>query len=267
MRHSVDFEQTPRAVVALADEYPAGFVDPCHSHRRAQLLYASSGVMSVITDAGTFVVPPQRAVWLPAGTEHEVSCRGPVSLRTLYIEPIKAAGLPAKPCVLEVSDLLRALIMEAMRLKPEYDLEGRGGRIVDLSLDEIGALPVADLYTPMPMDRRLLRVCRAILENPANDADLDSLASMAGMSRRTLTRAFREETGMSVAAWRQHVRLLEALSLLAVGKPVTTVAFIVGYDSASSFTAMFHKVFGVSPSQYFAQYAENPVRADLARTN
>ena len=73
------------------------------------------------------------------------------------------------------------------------------------------------------------------------------------MSRRTLTRLFRQQTGMSVAAWRQQVRLLEALSLLAMGRPVTTVAYDVGYDSPSSFTAMFHKVFGVAPSQYFAR--------------
>lgn len=253
MHRSIEVERTPRTVVALADEYPAGFVDPRHSHRRAQLLYATTGVMTVVTAKGTFVVPPQRAVWIPSGVEHEVSCRGEVSLRTLYVEPEACEHLPSHSCVVEVSPLLRALILEVMRFKREYKLDGREGRIAELVLDEIVNLPVADLHAPMPQDPRLARVCRAILEDPSIDTDLDALAEVAGMSRRTLTRLFRQETGMSVAAWRQQVRLLEALSLLAIGRPVTTVAFDVGYDSPSSFTAMFHKVFGVAPSQYFAR--------------
>jgi AraC-like DNA-binding protein len=253
MQRSIDVERTPRPVVALADEYAAGFVDPRHSHRRAQLLYAITGVMSVVTGEGSFVIPPQRAVWIPGGVEHEVSCRGAVSLRTLYVDAPDGAHLPKHTCVLEVSPLLRALILEVMRFKREYELDGREGRIAQLILDEIVTLPVTDLHVPMPQDPRLARVCRAILDEPGCDADLDRLADVAGMSRRSLTRLFREATGMSVAAWRQHVRLLEALSLLAVGRPVTTVAFDVGYDSPSSFTAMFHKAFGVAPSQYFAR--------------
>jgi AraC-like DNA-binding protein len=253
MQRSIDVEQTPRPVVALADEYPAGFVDARHSHRRAQLLYATTGVMSVVTDDGSFVIPPQRAVWIPGGVEHEVSCRGAVSLRTLYVDAPENVRLPRRTCVLEVSPLLRALILEVMRFKREYALDGREGRIAQLILDEIVTLPVTALHVPMPQDARLARVCRAMLDDPAKDEDLDALASLAGMSRRSLTRLFRLETGMSVVAWRQHLRLLEALSLLAIGQQVTTVAFDVGYDSPSSFTAMFHKVFGVAPSQYFAR--------------
>ena len=253
MRRSADYEQVPRPVVALADEYPAGFTDPPHSHRRAQLLYATTGVMSVVTAEGSFVIPPQRAVWIPAGVEHEVSCRGAVSLRTLYVEPDAGERLPHQTCVVEVTPLLRALILEVMRFAPEYAVEGREGLIVRLLLDEITILPVTDLHVPMPQDPRLARLCRAILDDPAADADLDELADLARMSRRTLTRQFRQETGMSVAAWRQHVRLMEALSRLACGQPVTTVALDVGYDSPSSFTAVFHKVFGAAPSQYFAR--------------
>lgn len=253
MRRSADYEQVPRPVVALADEYPAGFVDPAHSHRRAQLLYATTGVMSVVTHEGNFVVPPQRAVWIPGGTEHEVSCRGAVSLRTLYIEPDAGERLPHRTCVVEVTPLLRALILEVMRFNPEYAVEGREGLIVRLLLDELLTLPVTDLHVPMPQDPRLARLCRAIIDDPAGDADLDQMAEMARMSRRTLTRLFRLETGMSVASWRQHVRLMEALSRLACGQPVTTVALDVGYDSPSSFTAVFHKVFGAAPSQYFAR--------------
>lgn len=244
-------DRTPRPVIALADEYPAGFVDPRHAHRQAQLLYGLAGVMSVVTDQGSFVVPPLRALWLPAGAEHEVSCRGAVSLRTLYFDPGICAALPKRCAVIEISDLLKALIVEVTKFEAEYDVEGREGRIISLLLDEIVAMPGAPLHAPMPKNERLARVCRAILADPAHGGDLDDWAELAGMGRRTLTRLFRADTGMSLAMWRQQVRLLEALSLLASGRPVTMVAYDVGYDSPSAFTASFHRTFGAPPSQYF----------------
>jgi AraC-like DNA-binding protein len=100
---------------------------------------------------------------------------------------------------------------------------------------------------------RLARVCRAIFKNPAQGQSLAFWARAAGMSRRTLTRTFRRETGMSFASWRQHVRLLEALSRLATGQPVTAVALDVGYQSPSAFTARFRRTFGTTPTHYYTQ--------------
>lgn len=256
---AADYQNVPRPVAILADEYASGYVDVRHSHRRAQLLYASTGVMSVIAEEEGFVVPPLRAVWLPGGTQHEVHYRGRVSLRTLYVEPQASVNLPTRCRVIEVSDFLRSLILEASNLPIEYDLGGRGGRIMALLLEEISAMPAAPLHAPMPTDERLARICRAIFKNPAQDDKLEDWARIAGMSRCTVARLFRRETGMSFAAWRQHVRLLEALSRLAIGHSVTTVAMDVGYHSPSAFTAMFHRTFGTTPSRYFATDAGDPV--------
>jgi len=248
MLRSADLEWVPRPVVALADEYPARFVDPRHSHTRAQLLFAAAGVMSVVTDDASFVIPPQRAIWVPAGVNHEVTCRSPVSVRTLYFEP--GLGLPTECRVIEVSELLRALVLEAMTLPREYDADGRDGRIVQLILDSIRAHAAVRLCAPMPREPRLLRVCQALIADPTRAETLDDWAEMACMSRRTFTRAFREQTGMSLVAWRQHVRLLEALARLACGQPVTSIAFDVGYESPSAFTVAFQRAFGVAPSRY-----------------
>lgn len=248
MLRSSDLEWVPRPVVALADEYPAQFVDPRHSHTRAQLLYAASGVMSVVTDQASFVIPPQRAIWVPAGVYHEVTCRSAVSVRTLYVDA--AGDLPRECRVIEVSELMRALILEAMLLPREYDTAGRAGRIVELILDSIASPATASLCAPMPRDARLLKVCEALIEDPTRGDSLDDWASHACMSRRTFTRSFRDETGMSLAEWRQHVRLLEALARLACGQAVTTIAFDVGYESPSAFTAAFQRAFGVPPSRY-----------------
>lgn len=248
MLRSLDLEWVPRPVVALADEYPARFVDPRHCHPRAQLLYAAAGVMSVVTDGASFVIPPQRAIWMPAGVHHEVTCRSAVSVRTLYVDA--EDDLPNECRVFEVSELLRALILEAMTLPREYDPAGRGGRIVQLILDSIAVPPAASLCAPMPRDARMLKVCRALIEDPTRADSLDDWAAQACMSRRTFTRSFRDETGMSLAAWRQHVRLLEALARLSCGQAVTTIAFDVGYESPSAFTAAFQRAFGVPPSRY-----------------
>ena len=255
-----DCDTVARPVSVLALECPRGFIDAPHIHRRSQLLYASAGVMSVVTREAAFLVPPQRAVWLPAGTEHEVHYKADVSLRTLYIEPEANARLPSRCRVLEVSDLLRILILAATTLPPEYNRDGRDGRIMALLLDEIAAMPTVPLQAPIPRDERFARACREMLKNPMRQQSLEDLARTLSMSRRTATRLFRRETGMTFTAWRQHVRLLDALSRLAEGRPVSAVAFEVGYRSLSSFTAMFRRTFGVTPSHYYSE-PDTPARS------
>lgn len=256
MKRSCDLPLTIRPVVALEDNYPAGFVDPYHVHHRSQLSYATSGVMAVMTEQTSFVLPPHRAVWLPAGTMHQVTCSGPVTINTLYIDP----DLPDQPqaCrVFEVSELVRALIHEILTFDHAYDVDGREGRIVRMLLDEIKRMPTIPVHAPMPRDRRLRRVCDMIIADPADQRSLDDWTSVAGMGRRTFTRAFKVETGMGLATWRQQVRLMAAISLLASGRSITSVAFDVGYDSPSSFTAMFHRALGVPPSLYSRGEASN----------
>jgi AraC-like DNA-binding protein/mannose-6-phosphate isomerase-like protein (cupin superfamily) len=247
---SIDYQDVPRPVAALADEYESGSTQPRHSHKRAQVLYSISGVASVTTDHASYILPPQRALWIPSGVAHEMTCRGHVSVRTLYIDERVRGDLPEACRVFEVSDLLRELILAAVRMPVEYDEAGRDGRVMGLILDEIASAPSIPLDISMPLDARLLKVCRAILDDPAHADTLDDWARVAGMGRRTFTRMFRRETQMSFATWRQHVRLMEAMSRLASGEPVTAVAFDVGYNSPSAFTAMFRKAFGAAPTRY-----------------
>lgn len=257
-KQSVDYVLTSRTVVGLKDEYPAGYVDQEHSHNRAQLLYAESGVMSVVTGQSTYAVPPQRALWMAAGVSHEVSCRSDVSLRTLYIdapapeterEADRDADL-ADCRLIEVSDFLQALIIEIVNFDIRKSISERERLIVDLLLHEIWSMPRAPYHVRMPRNEKLCRACQIIAQDPANHSSLDELAEIACISRRTFTRMFRHETGMSFAVWRQQMRLMEALSLMGSGRSITTAAYEVGYNSPSAFTAAFHRTFGLSPSQY-----------------
>ena len=247
---AVDYQDLPRPVAAMADEYPPGHASVRHTHRRSQLFYATTGVVRVVTLDGTWTAPPHRAVWVPGGIEHQVVCRGAVAFRTLYIEPDASPCLPETCCVLDVSELLRALILRAVALPLEYEPSGPDGRVMALILDELGTATSSPLHVPMPSTRSLRRLCEAFLREPACKDDIDRWAAGAAMSRCTLTRRFRSETGMAIAEWRQQARMMEALSLIGEGTPVTTAAFEVGYDSASAFSAAFRRVFGCPPTHY-----------------
>lgn len=248
MKHYSDLKTNDCPVLGLSDEYSAGFTDIWHSHERPQLLYAITGVMSISTLTAQYTVPPQRALLIPAGMAHEVSCRDSVSLRTLYFEP--SADLPAGCILMEISEFLRALIIEVVSFEGNTPASERDIKIAALLIAELRRMPTAPFSVLMPTDPRLLRVCKAIADDPSDQRDLDAWASYAAMGRRTFTRMFREETGMGLTTWKQQVRLMEAISLLDSGHSVTDIAFTLGYESVSAFIAMFRRFFGSSPTRY-----------------
>lgn len=248
----VQLEALPVPVVAYARDLSPGERIPRHSHRRAQLVHASTGVMTVTTASGAFVVPPHRAVWMPAGVEHRIDAHGVVAMRTVYVATSVAAPLPPEVCVLQVTALLRELILAAVAAPTDYAPASATDRLMAVLLDQITALPVAPLALPMPRERRLARIVAALMADPADRRTLDDWARVSGASARTLARLFRTETGMTFGHWRQQRRLLRALELLATGTPVTLVAVETGYDSASAFTAMFRRALGAVPGRYFA---------------
>lgn len=249
--HDSEHQTLPHPVTAKATNYSRGET-PAHSHPRAQLIYAGSGVMRVETEAGCWVVPPVRGVWVPANVEHRVIMLGSVEMRTLYIRPDAAPGLPDTCCLIEVSPLLRALILALLEEPLAYDLAGRGGRIAALALTELRFLKIPALHLPMPAEERLKRLCQELIANPESRETLETLAGQQATSSRTLARQFHRETGMSFRQWRQQARLVEALGQLANNIPVAQVAEKLGYRSPSAFTAMFRRTLGVEPRRYFS---------------
>ena len=246
------FDHLPHKVIAIGNDYPAHHLVTTHAHGRSQLLYGASGVMVVATEHGVWVVPPERAVWLPAGQLHSVQITtGPVSTRSIYVLPDAAAGLPATCQVLGMLPLMRSLLLESADLPLDYDPRGRDGLVMSLLLEEIRRLPVQPLSLPFPRDRRLAHKCRRLLEEPTPHDTIDEFRIEVGMSRRAFTRLFRAETGMSFAEWRQQACILAALPRLASGQAVTTVALELGYESPAAFTSMFKRMLGAPPSRYF----------------
>lgn len=228
----------PDGLEPISGTHPAGYYDPPHSHDRAQFSFRTQGLALVKADNRSFLLPPGYGVWIPRGVVHEVACRGPAAYYGFYAEP-GIAPQPAGVRVIRVSPLLRALADSPL----DRDHSGgdpRRNLICRLMLEEIVRAPDVRADAPtMPASPRLQAVCEQLRGAPENAESVDIWASRAGMSRRSFTRAFRAETGMSFAEWRHKVRLLRAIAWRAEGVTLHEVANRLGYGSLSSFNRAF----------------------------
>jgi AraC-like DNA-binding protein len=237
-------------IIALGNDYPDGHAIPPHHHRRSQLIYGASGAVMVATSEGTWLVPPQRGVWIPSGVEHDVRMLGDVSTHSLFLEPEVVAGMPDHCQVVGISPFMRSLMAEAVDLPVDYAPDSRAAAVMTLLLHELRQLPVLPLSLPFPAHEALARRCRQFLTDPSPHETIDEWADALGMSRRSFTRLFRRETGLSFATWRQQACLVAVLPRLVAGEPVTAVAIDLGYDNPAAFTTMFKRVLGSSPRNY-----------------
>ncbi len=242
-----DYQRVPRPVAAMAKHFPDRHEIAAHEHERDQLVFAVEGVMRVTTDSQAWIVPPDRAVYIPGGIVHRIGMRGAVAMRTLYIANGVARGLPTAPTVMIVSGLLRELILALLSEPVRYAKKGRGGFLAELIFDEIRRAERQALVIPLPRDSRLKKLCAALLENPASRNTLEDWSASVGASPRTLARAFERELGMAFSAWRRRLRFHNAMEAIVRGDPVGAVAMRNGYRSISAFSASFRKTMGVSP--------------------
>ncbi|MGN9780203.1 AraC family transcriptional regulator [Nonomuraea sp. ZG12] len=217
-----------------------------HRHDTHQIVYACRGVLSVTTDAGTWVAPANRAIWIPAGTVHEHRAHGSTDLRLVGLtsDPL---GL-ARPAVLAVEPLLRELII-AYTADPGDGAER--DRLLAVLLDRLRRSPERPFHLPTARDPRLAAVCAMLGDDPADGRTLAQLAAQAGTSGRTLARLCRAELGMTFPQWRTQLRLQRALLLLADGMSVTAVAHRCGWASASAFIDVFRRALGYTPGRAF----------------
>jgi AraC-like DNA-binding protein len=244
------YHATAQPFAAMEIDYPNDASTGVHAHPRGQLLYAIEGVMIVRSAVGFWVVPPNRAVWLAPGLDHDVRMCGDVKIRTLFIDP-NLTPLPPASCVIAVSPLLRELIVASMRVPLHPVPEMRDTRLMHLILDELRQGDVLPLHLPMPHDTRLWTICQKLTTQPDDRSTAAQWAAYLGVTAKTIHRLFTRETGLTFAQWRRQARLLRALEGLAQGDKIVNVAFDSGYASQSAFTVMFRKHFGLPPSAFY----------------
>ena len=253
-RQSALFDPLPRGralILTLSRDYPPGHNIPLHFHHRDQLVFASRGVMTVTANDGAWVVPVHRAVWIPARTAHTIAMSGTVAMRTLYLRPGLASSLSRECRVVQVSVLLKELILEACRRGSLDRRVAWQSHLVDVLLDQLRTIKAAPLQISLPDDPRALRVAQVLLADPSDPRPLQQIARTSGASRRTIERLFVEATGTTFGKWRQQLRLMQALRLLGGGAKVTHAALEAGYSTPSAFIAAFRKTLGTTPTRYF----------------
>jgi AraC-like DNA-binding protein len=242
----------PFSLRAVAADFASATQLPDHSHPFAQLIYAASGVMAVETPHSTWLVPPTRAIWVPAHTLHRIRMRGAVAMRTLYLQPARITPF-ATPRAIEVAPLLRELVLHLVTLGQMVTERPQHARLQALLLDLIVQSRPAPLELPLPRDARAQRLAKRLMEDPASRSDLGELARDCAASLRTMQRLFISETGLPLDAWRTRARMQHALVGLDQGAQVTQVALDTGYRSASAFITAFRLNFGVTPSKWRAR--------------
>jgi AraC-like DNA-binding protein/mannose-6-phosphate isomerase-like protein (cupin superfamily) len=221
-----------------------------HRHDWHQLVYASRGALEVTTRDRTWLVPSRRAIWVPAGVPHGFVALGRTLVETLYVLPEWNRETLAACAAIDVSDLLRSLVLEIARIGALDESNPAHGRLAGVLLDQVRSAELLELQIPMPADDRALAVARAILAEPSSKETPAMLARRAATSERTLARLFMAETGMTLARWRTQARFVNAVRALAGGTPIGEVAGDVGYESTSAFINAFKRVFGVTPGRY-----------------
>lgn len=236
-----------------------------HSHPWAQVAISTQGVIRLTVAQGTYIVPPSRALWIPPGVEHAVTMVEDADLRTLYFHQPRgrcgpgvprAEEAPWRQCrVLEVSDLLRALVREmpttaddAGPLPP--DTLRRERHLSALIVEELRRASAVKLGVDLPRDKRLRHLCEAVLADPTRHETLAEWACDTGASPRTVARLFRQELGSTFTQWRQQVILAKAVALAAGRLPINQIAAELGYNSPSAFSAMVRRAVGEAPARF-----------------
>lgn len=238
------------AIRCLAATYYGGFHIRPHRHHWGQLIYAAAGVMRVRAEDMLWIVPPARAVWVPAGAEHEIHALGDFAMRTLYVPTEFAGDIPEECRALEVAPLLRELVLELVERCPIDEADGPSMRLTAAAVDLIteAVTQPLSLRLPLPGDPRAARVADRLRDDAACEAELPELARAAGASARTIQRLFLAETGLRFAEWRQRLRLMHGASRLGLGASVTEAGLDAGYASTSAFIAAYRKQFGTTPN-------------------
>jgi AraC-like DNA-binding protein len=238
----------------VARNYRKGVRLGTHMHREAQLVYAAKGTMQVTTPKGRWLVPPDRAVWVPARLEHSIDVLADIQMRTLYFDlkwlarEHRSASLDAE-FVVRVSRLLHEAILALFDGRDDPD---RTDLLIRLAMLELHQAEDSTTFIPLPHEPRCRRAAKLVLADPTETRDIADLAREVGTSARTLSRLFSAETQLSFKSWCQRARIASAIERLSIepGLSVKQLAADLGYASFPAFSHAFRQVTGKTPTEF-----------------
>lgn len=248
-------DQLPTPIYFRAAQVPASATYPVHRHPWGEFVYSFSGVIEVKLADDHFVVPPQFGVWLPPNLEHVGLNRQQACHCSLYVSLPLCDALPSQACALTITPLIRALLDELRASPPGHfpSTEAHSvedSRLLQVLVDKLGQTSRVGTYLPGSADPALARILQALEQDPSDPRSPGAWAQWVNVTERTLLRRCQRDLGMSLAQWKQRLKVIAALELLRKGRPVEAVALDLGYNSSSAFISMFRKVTGETPDGY-----------------
>jgi AraC-like DNA-binding protein len=238
----------------VARNYRKGTRLDTHMHREAQLVYAARGTMQVTTPKGRWLVPPDRAVWVPALSEHSIDVLADIEMRTLYfdlswLERERRSDSLNAEFVVRVSPLLHQAILALFDGRHDPD---RIELLVKLAMLELHQAEDSATFIPLPHEPRCRRAADIVLGDPTALHEIGTLAREVGTSARTLSRLFSAETQLSFKSWCQRARIAAAIERLSVDANVSVkqLAADLGYASVPAFSHAFRQVTGKTPTEF-----------------
>ena len=248
-----DFSELPCPVYLRHDEFGADSHSSAHEHAWGQLNFTARGVVELDIAGQRFLSPPQYAVWIPPHMTHSAYNRQAIIYRSVYLSLEHSAHLPAEPCTLVISDILKAILNDFAERDVKVPEDPADIRLAHVLVDQLRLAKVQTRYLPYAQSPGLLAVLQTLQANPGDNRPLLEWARQVHVSERTLARQCVRELGMSFGDWRQRLRFLASIEALEGSRTVQEVAFDMGYSSASAFIAMFQREAGCTPEQYRRQ--------------
>lgn len=249
------------APVALADSVrvEGAHQIQAHSHDRAQLIHSREGRLVVEIGSRAWLVTPQTALWIPAGSVHTVTACESVHYVSLFVDDKVAQGISNKVQSVLMQPLLQQLALSAAEFSLTIEADSTEARIIEVILDQLRAIESCELVLPLPIDKRLEHEVAKLIRQPTRSQAVQAIAKKANMSVRTLERVFKKETAMSFKQWRCRLLVLRAIELLRLAYPVKVVALELGYQSTSAFISMFKSIMNETPAAYTAGLAKEAI--------
>lgn len=227
-----------------------------HQHLKNQFVVCLSGLVTLETPYGIWILPPNTALWIPAFTQHKVKSYGYSSGYVLFIDSKLDIAIPDDFQMYHITDFLKAILKRAADIQHDYVRE-QDQRLMSCLLDEILGAPKQFFYLAMPQDPRLKKISDLMLRSPEKNYLLAQWANLCCMSERSMTRLFQQETGMSINQWRKKLHVILALQWLSEGESVQRIAYRLCYDSDTSFIVMFKKMMKMSPKKYLKYHLQD----------
>lgn len=247
------FQINPALPVVGYTEIITNAVCASHSHPRAQLIYATSGVMNVVVKNKIWVVNPLQGLWIPGEMEHQVSFQKNVNLYSVFIDPSFSNTLPSTSFSFDISTFLKQLIFKIISFENNENPTASQKKIMDVFLDELALIQSSSTFLPTSNHTELKNILLLIMNDITCKYNIEHYANLACMSSRTLSRLFIKELGMNFSDWRIRLKLLEAIKRLGEKQPIKEIAFDLGYETTSAFIYMFKKNLGTTPSNYIQE--------------